>query len=121
MLCFKQKILHLVLMVTMLCVCLCAEHFTCVVKVLYSLQYTQALAALSVRFSREERLAWSKKVLPITYSSQPPNTPNSDKSWESLLCHMISELTKAKDVYDTNSEETLVVSHMDLSAQQTSG
>uniref|UniRef100_A0A8C1Q4D9 E3 ubiquitin-protein ligase n=1 Tax=Cyprinus carpio TaxID=7962 RepID=A0A8C1Q4D9_CYPCA len=38
------------------------EHFTCVVKVLYSLQYTQALAALSVRFSREERLAWSKKV-----------------------------------------------------------
>uniref|UniRef100_A0A9J8DLK1 E3 ubiquitin-protein ligase n=1 Tax=Cyprinus carpio carpio TaxID=630221 RepID=A0A9J8DLK1_CYPCA len=75
------------------------EHFTCVVKVLYSLQYTQALAALSVRFSREERLAWSKK-----------NTPNSDKSWESLLCHMISELTKAKDVYDTNSEETLVLS-----------
>uniref|UniRef100_A0A8C1IX81 E3 ubiquitin-protein ligase n=1 Tax=Cyprinus carpio TaxID=7962 RepID=A0A8C1IX81_CYPCA len=35
------------------------EHFTCVVKVLYSLQYTQALAALSVRFSPEERLAWS--------------------------------------------------------------
>uniref|UniRef100_A0A673M6J4 E3 ubiquitin-protein ligase n=1 Tax=Sinocyclocheilus rhinocerous TaxID=307959 RepID=A0A673M6J4_9TELE len=35
------------------------EHFTCVVKVLYSLQYTQALAALSIRFSREERLAWS--------------------------------------------------------------
>uniref|UniRef100_A0A8C1TJC6 E3 ubiquitin-protein ligase n=1 Tax=Cyprinus carpio TaxID=7962 RepID=A0A8C1TJC6_CYPCA len=75
------------------------EHFTCVVKVLYSLQYTQALAALSVRFSREERLAWSRK-----------NTPNSDKSWESLLGHMISELTKAKDVYDTNSEETLVLS-----------
>uniref|UniRef100_A0A8C2J978 E3 ubiquitin-protein ligase n=1 Tax=Cyprinus carpio TaxID=7962 RepID=A0A8C2J978_CYPCA len=76
------------------------EHFTCVVKVLYSLQYTQALAALSVRFSREERLAWSRKVLPITYSSQPP----------SLLGHMISELTKAKDVYDTNSEETLLSS-----------
>uniref|UniRef100_A0A672SMC3 E3 ubiquitin-protein ligase n=1 Tax=Sinocyclocheilus grahami TaxID=75366 RepID=A0A672SMC3_SINGR len=35
------------------------EHFTCVVKVLYSLRYTQALAALSIRFSREERLAWS--------------------------------------------------------------
>lgn len=52
-------------------VCLCAEHFTCVVKVLYSLQYTQALAALSVRFSPEERLAWSntgaaKKVPQIT-------------------------------------------------------
>lgn len=39
------------------------------------------------------------------------NTPNSDKSWESLLGHMISELTKAKDVYDTNSEEAFVVSH----------
>uniref|UniRef100_A0A671QJL6 E3 ubiquitin-protein ligase n=1 Tax=Sinocyclocheilus anshuiensis TaxID=1608454 RepID=A0A671QJL6_9TELE len=55
----RTRMLHLVLMITMLCVCLCAEHFTCVVKVLYSLQYTQALAALSVRFSREERLAWS--------------------------------------------------------------
>uniref|UniRef100_A0A8B9LT97 E3 ubiquitin-protein ligase n=1 Tax=Astyanax mexicanus TaxID=7994 RepID=A0A8B9LT97_ASTMX len=35
------------------------EHFTCIVKVLYTLQYTQALAALSVKFSPEERLAWS--------------------------------------------------------------
>lgn len=59
-----------------LCMCLCAEHFTCVVKVLYSLQYTQALAALSIRFSREERLAWSntgaaKKVPPMTHLSKP--------------------------------------------------
>ncbi|KAI2660354.1 E3 ubiquitin-protein ligase ubr3 [Labeo rohita] len=80
------------------------EHFTCVVKVLYSLQYTQALAALSIRFSREERLAWSNT------GAAKKNTPNSDKSWESLLGHMISELTKAKDVYDTNSEEAFVSS-----------
>ncbi|XP_026128546.1 E3 ubiquitin-protein ligase ubr3 isoform X2 [Carassius auratus] len=80
------------------------EHFTCVVKVLYSLQYTQALAALSVRFSREERLAWSNT------GAAKKNTPNSDKSWESLLGHVISELTKAKDVYDTSSEEALVLS-----------
>ncbi|XP_052462856.1 E3 ubiquitin-protein ligase ubr3 isoform X2 [Carassius gibelio] len=80
------------------------EHFTCVVKVLYSLQYTQALAALSVRFSPEERLVWSNT------GAAKKNTPNSDKSWESLLGHVISELTKAKDVYGTNSEETLVLS-----------
>uniref|UniRef100_A0AAR2LC70 E3 ubiquitin-protein ligase n=1 Tax=Pygocentrus nattereri TaxID=42514 RepID=A0AAR2LC70_PYGNA len=47
------------------------EHFTCIVKVLYTLQYTQALAALSVKFNPEERLAWSntgaaKKVQPIS-------------------------------------------------------
>ncbi|XP_071368759.1 E3 ubiquitin-protein ligase ubr3, partial [Centroberyx affinis] len=35
------------------------EHFTCVVKMLYNLQYTQALAALSAKFSPEERQAWS--------------------------------------------------------------
>lgn len=37
----------------------CVEHFTCVVKMLYNLQFTQALAALSTRFSPEERQAWS--------------------------------------------------------------
>uniref|UniRef100_A0A8C1HS20 E3 ubiquitin-protein ligase n=1 Tax=Cyprinus carpio carpio TaxID=630221 RepID=A0A8C1HS20_CYPCA len=88
------------------------EHFTCVVKVLYSLQYTQALAALSVRFSPEERLAWSNT------GAAKKNTPNSDKSWESLLGHVISELTKAKDVYDTSSEETLVVSHRNVWSPQ---
>lgn len=35
------------------------EHFTCVVKMLYNLQFTQALAALSTKFSSEERQAWS--------------------------------------------------------------
>lgn len=37
----------------------CTEHFTCVVKMLYNLQFTQALAALSSKFSPEERQAWS--------------------------------------------------------------
>ncbi|KAI7808282.1 putative E3 ubiquitin-protein ligase UBR3 [Triplophysa rosa] len=80
------------------------EHFTCVVKVLYSLQYTQAVVALSIRFSREERRAWSNA------GAAKKNTPNSDKSWEALLAHVISELTKAKDVYDTNSEDSSVLS-----------
>jgi len=30
-----------------------------VVKMLYNLQFTQALAALSIKFSPEERQAWS--------------------------------------------------------------
>uniref|UniRef100_A0A674MQ45 E3 ubiquitin-protein ligase n=1 Tax=Takifugu rubripes TaxID=31033 RepID=A0A674MQ45_TAKRU len=35
------------------------EHFTCVVKMLYNLQFIQALAALSSKFSPDERQAWS--------------------------------------------------------------
>ena len=37
----------------------CIEHFTCVVKMLYNLQFTQALAAFSTKLSPEERQAWS--------------------------------------------------------------
>ncbi|KAJ7415577.1 e3 ubiquitin-protein ligase ubr3 [Willisornis vidua] len=45
------------------------EHFTCIVKVLFTLLYTQALAALSVKCSTEDRMAWKeagalKKVNP---------------------------------------------------------
>lgn len=36
-----------------------ADHFTCVVKMLYNLQFIQALAALSSKFSPDERQAWS--------------------------------------------------------------
>uniref|UniRef100_A0A7N6AX52 E3 ubiquitin-protein ligase n=1 Tax=Anabas testudineus TaxID=64144 RepID=A0A7N6AX52_ANATE len=39
------------------------EHFTCVVKMLYNLQFIQALAALSTKFSPEERQAWSTSGL----------------------------------------------------------
>uniref|UniRef100_A0A8C3ATV7 E3 ubiquitin-protein ligase n=1 Tax=Cyclopterus lumpus TaxID=8103 RepID=A0A8C3ATV7_CYCLU len=35
------------------------EHFICVVKMLYNLQFTQAVAAVSAKFSPEERQAWS--------------------------------------------------------------
>uniref|UniRef100_A0A8C5FPK1 E3 ubiquitin-protein ligase n=1 Tax=Gadus morhua TaxID=8049 RepID=A0A8C5FPK1_GADMO len=40
------------------------EHFTCVVKMLYNLQFVQALAALSAQFSPEERQAWSMSGTP---------------------------------------------------------
>uniref|UniRef100_A0A8B9LVT2 E3 ubiquitin-protein ligase n=1 Tax=Astyanax mexicanus TaxID=7994 RepID=A0A8B9LVT2_ASTMX len=80
------------------------EHFTCIVKVLYTLQYTQALAALSVKFSPEERLAWSNT------GAAKKNMPNSEKSWETLLSHVISELTKAKCTYESRSEESMLSS-----------
>lgn len=36
------------------------EHFTCIIKVLFTLLYTQALAALSVKCSAEDRMAWKQ-------------------------------------------------------------
>ncbi|KAL2080971.1 hypothetical protein ACEWY4_022824 [Coilia grayii] len=75
------------------------EHFMCVVKVLYTLQYTQALAALSIKFSPEERQAWS------TSGALKKSMPNATKSWEALLSHVISELSNAKCIYDYPSEE----------------
>uniref|UniRef100_A0A8C2JY02 E3 ubiquitin-protein ligase n=1 Tax=Cyprinus carpio TaxID=7962 RepID=A0A8C2JY02_CYPCA len=76
------------------------EHFTCVVKVLYSLQYTQALAALSVRFSPEERLAWSntgaaKKVPQIT----------DQKTFSDLLQPIISDFKLSSSVWSPQSIE----------------
>uniref|UniRef100_A0A4W6FP70 E3 ubiquitin-protein ligase n=1 Tax=Lates calcarifer TaxID=8187 RepID=A0A4W6FP70_LATCA len=72
------------------------EHFTCVVKMLYNLQLTQALAALSARFSPEERQAWS------TSGALKKNAVNAEKSFEALLSHVISELSKDKSVYKVN-------------------
>uniref|UniRef100_A0AAQ5XKR5 E3 ubiquitin-protein ligase n=1 Tax=Amphiprion ocellaris TaxID=80972 RepID=A0AAQ5XKR5_AMPOC len=77
------------------------EHFTCVVKMLYNLQFTQALAALSTKFSSEERQAWS------TSGALKKNAASSEKSFEALLSHVISELSKDKSVYKVNAEETL--------------
>uniref|UniRef100_A0A8D0C5S4 E3 ubiquitin-protein ligase n=1 Tax=Salvator merianae TaxID=96440 RepID=A0A8D0C5S4_SALMN len=34
------------------------EHFTCIIKVLFTLLYTQALVALSVKCSAEDRMTW---------------------------------------------------------------
>uniref|UniRef100_A0A8C3D924 E3 ubiquitin-protein ligase n=1 Tax=Corvus moneduloides TaxID=1196302 RepID=A0A8C3D924_CORMO len=74
------------------------EHFTCIIKVLFTLLYTQALAALSVKCSVEDRMAWKesgalKKV---------------EKSWEVLLGHVISELSKGK-IYEEGETEELAV------------
>ncbi|XP_041933133.1 E3 ubiquitin-protein ligase ubr3 isoform X1 [Alosa sapidissima] len=75
------------------------EHFMCVVKVLYTLQYTQGLVALSIKFSPEERQAWS------TSGALKKSMPNATRSWEALLSHVIGELSKGKCIYDTRAEE----------------
>uniref|UniRef100_A0A3Q3J047 E3 ubiquitin-protein ligase n=1 Tax=Monopterus albus TaxID=43700 RepID=A0A3Q3J047_MONAL len=69
------------------------EHFTCVVKMLYNLQFSQALAALSTKFSPEERQAWS------TSGALMKNAANAERSFEALLSHVIGELSKDKSVY----------------------
>uniref|UniRef100_A0AAY5KTP9 E3 ubiquitin-protein ligase n=1 Tax=Esox lucius TaxID=8010 RepID=A0AAY5KTP9_ESOLU len=80
------------------------EHFICLVRMLYNLQYTQALAALSAKFSPEERQAWS------TSGALKKNTFNAEKSYEALLGHVIAELSKEKTVYEVNTEEPYMLS-----------
>uniref|UniRef100_A0A8D3EF73 E3 ubiquitin-protein ligase n=1 Tax=Scophthalmus maximus TaxID=52904 RepID=A0A8D3EF73_SCOMX len=80
------------------------EHFTCVVKMLYNLQFIQAVAALSTRLSPEERQAWS------TSGALKKNAANADTSFEVLLSHAIGELSTDKGVYDVNAEETSMLS-----------
>lgn len=41
----------------------------------------------------------------------PQNTANAEKSFEALLSHIISELSKNKTVYKMNTEETSMVRH----------
>ncbi|XP_047670750.1 E3 ubiquitin-protein ligase ubr3 isoform X1 [Tachysurus fulvidraco] len=77
------------------------DHFTTFVKVLYTLLYTQALAALSIKLSPEERLAWCNS------GAAKKNLPNAGNSWEALLSHVISELTKAKGSYDNSSVDSM--------------
>ncbi|KAI1884832.1 hypothetical protein AGOR_G00213900 [Albula goreensis] len=74
------------------------EHFTCVVKVLYTLQFVQALAALSVRLSPEERQAWSST------GAVRKNTHNAEQSWEALLSCVIGELSKDRSVYEAETD-----------------
>ncbi|XP_075896013.1 E3 ubiquitin-protein ligase ubr3 isoform X1 [Nelusetta ayraudi] len=76
------------------------EHFSCVVKMLYNLQFIQALAALSSKFSPEERQAWSAT------GALKKNATNADKSFEALLSHTIGELSKSESIYRANPEET---------------
>uniref|UniRef100_A0A674B6J2 E3 ubiquitin-protein ligase n=1 Tax=Salmo trutta TaxID=8032 RepID=A0A674B6J2_SALTR len=74
------------------------EHFICLVRMLYNLQYTQALASLSAKFSPEERQAWS------TSGALKKNAVNAERSYDALLSHVIGELSKVKTVYDVNTE-----------------
>ncbi|XP_074857119.1 E3 ubiquitin-protein ligase UBR3 isoform X3 [Carettochelys insculpta] len=75
------------------------EHFTCIVKVLFTLLYTQALAAFSVKCSAEDRMVWKNSgALKKTLSY-------GEKSWEALLSHVISELSKGKMFVEGGNEE----------------
>uniref|UniRef100_A0A8C5ULR0 E3 ubiquitin-protein ligase n=1 Tax=Malurus cyaneus samueli TaxID=2593467 RepID=A0A8C5ULR0_9PASS len=78
------------------------EHFTCIIKVLFTLLYTQALAALSVKCSAEDRMAWKES------GALKKNTSSGEKSWEVLLGHVISELSKGK-IYEEGETEELAV------------
>lgn len=80
------------------------EHFTCVVKMLYNLQFTQAVVAVSTKFSPEERQAWS------TSGALKKDVANAETSFEALLSHVICELSKDKSVYKVNTEETSMLS-----------
>uniref|UniRef100_A0A6I8N647 E3 ubiquitin-protein ligase n=1 Tax=Ornithorhynchus anatinus TaxID=9258 RepID=A0A6I8N647_ORNAN len=79
------------------------EHFTCIVKVLFTLLYTQALTALSVKCSDEDRLAWKDSGM------LKKNTCHSEKSWEVLLSHVIGELSKGKLYQEGETEELAMV------------
>ncbi|KAK0134878.1 E3 ubiquitin-protein ligase ubr3 [Merluccius polli] len=80
------------------------EHFTCVVKMLYNLQFVQALAALSAKFSPEERQAWR------TSGALKKNAATGEKCFEALLSHVISELSSDEALYRLNAEETSMLS-----------
>lgn len=41
----------------------------------------------------------------------PQNAASAEKSFEALLSHVISELSKDKSVYKVNAEETSMVRH----------
>lgn len=49
------------------------------------------------------------EILHFDFPSQ--NAVNAEKSFEALLSHVISELSKDKSVYKVNVEETLMVRH----------
>lgn len=47
----------------------------------------------------------------LHFDSLPQNAANAEKSFEALLSHVITELSKDKSVYKVNAEETPMVSH----------
>ncbi|KAG5843197.1 hypothetical protein ANANG_G00185930 [Anguilla anguilla] len=72
--------------------------------VLYTLQYIQAIAVLSIKLSPEEREAWK------TSRALDKNTWNGEKTWEAILSFVISKLSKGRSVYEADTEEMSVLS-----------
>lgn len=79
------------------------EHYTCIIKVLYTLLFTQSITALSVSFGAEERLAWKNS------GALKKNTCSQEKSWEVLLSHVISRLSLGK-IYEEDTVQLAMFS-----------
>ncbi|XP_019512339.1 PREDICTED: E3 ubiquitin-protein ligase UBR3 [Hipposideros armiger] len=79
------------------------DHFTCIVKVLFTLLYTQALAALSVKCNEEDRSSWKHT------GALKKNTCDAEKSYEVLLSLVISELSKGKLYHEEGTQEGAMV------------
>ncbi|XP_071977866.1 E3 ubiquitin-protein ligase UBR3 isoform X1 [Engystomops pustulosus] len=76
------------------------EHFTCIVKVLYSLLHTQALVAVSIRLGAEGRATWRES------GAQKKSSYSPGKSWEALLGCVISELSAGKLYQEEETEDS---------------
>ncbi|XP_077304089.1 E3 ubiquitin-protein ligase UBR3 isoform X2 [Lithobates pipiens] len=75
------------------------EHFTCIVKVFYSLLYTQALIAFTIRLRPEERATWKE------CGAHKKSSYTSGKSWDALLTFVINELSGGKIFRDEEPED----------------
>ncbi|XP_069472278.1 E3 ubiquitin-protein ligase UBR3 isoform X2 [Ambystoma mexicanum] len=79
------------------------EHFTCIIKVLYTLLYTQAVTALSAKLGSEERLAWKN------CGAMKKNVCESQKTWDVLFNVVVTELSKGKLYQEGETEETSMI------------
>ncbi|XP_053327752.1 E3 ubiquitin-protein ligase UBR3 isoform X2 [Spea bombifrons] len=80
------------------------EHFVCIVKVLYTLLYTQAMISLTLKLRAEERASWRESGF------HKRSSYTSGKSWEALLGFVISELSAGKIYQDEETEGASVTS-----------
>ncbi|XP_063285782.1 E3 ubiquitin-protein ligase UBR3 isoform X4 [Pelobates fuscus] len=87
------------------------EHFICIVKVLYTLMYTQAVIAFTLKLRAEEREAWRES------GSSMKSSYASGQSWEALLSHVISELSAGKVYQEEESEDATMMSSAVWSSQ----
>ncbi|XP_019636139.1 PREDICTED: E3 ubiquitin-protein ligase UBR3-like isoform X5 [Branchiostoma belcheri] len=72
-------------------------HFTCIVRVLFTLLYTQSLVDISCRFSEEERRAWREAGTDKAASTECMMT-------ESMLSCLISHLVHTPLYHDTDTD-----------------